>query len=111
MTSSARTCSPTEDQALPPPDEITVWTLAAQADHEELARLQSFLLAHRGSPVRIDADALRRTDTLLLQLIVAACRDWRERGLSFRLADAPDRVTGMLPLLGLRPDMIGIEAR
>lgn len=103
MNSTAQPCSPTEHGA--------VWTLAAQPDHAALLTLQSFLLANRERPVCISAGDLRRPDTLLLQLLVAACRDWVGRGLSFRLTDAPDRIVTLLPLLGLAPEMIGIEAR
>lgn len=102
MTSSARPTSPRSAPA--------EWALAPQADHDELFRFQTFLLAYRDSPLRIDAAALRRPDTLVLQMLVAACRDWTARSLSFQVADMPERVVGVLPLLGLRPDMIGIEA-
>lgn len=103
MNSSAQTCSPTDHGA--------VLTLAAQPDHEALLQLQTFLLANRERPVCLYAGDLRRPDTLLVQLLVAARRDWDRRGLSFRLTDAPERIVTLLPLLGIAPEMIGIEAR
>jgi anti-anti-sigma regulatory factor len=103
MNRSAEPCTP--------PDPVALWTLAAQPDHDALLQLQSFLAANRQRPVCIAAGDLRRPDTLLLQMLVSACRDWTARGLTFRLADAPQRIVALLPLLGLRPDMIGIEAR
>ena len=86
------------------------WTLAAQSDHTALQQLQAFLSVNRQHPVWIEAGGLRRPDTLLLQLLVAACRDWVARGLPFRLTGVPDRILSLLPLLGLQPDMIGAEA-
>lgn len=88
-----------------------LWTLAAQSDHDALLQLQTFLAANRDRSVCLEAQALRRPDTILLQLIVAACRDWTARGLSFRLDGFPDRMMSLLPLLGLEPVVIGIEVR
>lgn len=93
-----------------PPQTGALWTLAAQSDHTALQQLQAFLLVNRHHPVRIEASDLRRPDTLLLQLLVAACRDWVARGLPFQLTGLPDRILSLLPPLGLRPDMIGAEA-
>ena len=92
------------------PQTGALWTLAAQADHNALQEFQAFLSVNRQHAVHIDASGLRRPDTLLLQLLVAACRDWVARGLPFRLTGVPDRILTLLPLLGLRPDMIGTEA-
>lgn len=103
MTSTAEPCSPNVPDA--------VWTLPSHGGHECLLQLQTFLLANRERPVRLVAVDMRRPDSLLVQLLVAARRDWERRGLPFRLTDAPDRIVSLLPVLGLAPDMIGIEAR
>lgn len=87
------------------------WALSAQPDHEALLELQAFLAANRDEPICIEAEELRRPDTLLLQLLVAACRDWAARGLRFRVTGASDRVLSLLPLLGVEPHLIGLEAR
>ena len=87
------------------------WTLAAQSSREEILQLQTFLAARRDQPVSIVASKLRRADTILLQLFLSACRDWTARGLSFRLTGVNDGICSFLPLLGLQPDMIGIEVR
>ena len=92
------------------PQTGALWTLAAQSDHNALQEFQAFLLVNRQHPVRIEAGDLRRPDTLLLQLLVAACRDWVARGLPFQLTGLPNRILTLLPPLGLRPDMIGAEA-
>lgn len=90
---------------------MSQWSLAPQADIEELFRLQAFLASARERPVCLNAARLTRPDTLLVQLLVAARRDWAARGLSFTLIETPDRVVEALSLLGLGPDLIGIEAR
>jgi anti-anti-sigma regulatory factor len=87
----------------------SLWILAAQSDHEALLQLQGFLSANRDRAVWLEASDLRRPDTILFQLIAAARRDWSARGLSFRLTGFPDRLASLLPLLGLQPDLIGIE--
>ncbi len=87
------------------------WALSAQPDHEALLELQAFLDANRNEPICIKADELRRPDTLLLQLLAAACRDWVARGLRFRVTGASGRVLSLLPLLGVEPHLIGLEAR
>ena len=92
------------------PQTGALWTLAAQADHNALQEFQAFLSQNRQHAVHIDASGLRRPDTLLLQLLVAACRDWVARGLPFQLTGLPNRILTLLPPLGLRPDMIGAEA-
>lgn len=103
MTSTAEPCSLIGQDA--------VWTLPSNGGHEGLLQLQTFLLANRERPVRLVAADMRRPDSLLMQLLVAARRDWERRGLPFRLTDAPDRIVLLLPLLGLAPDMIGMGAR
>lgn len=91
--------------------DSALWTLTAQPGRHSLLLLQGFLSDHRQHPVRIEVGGLRRPDTLLLQLIAAACRDWAGRGLPFRLTGLPERLGTLLPILGLKPDMIGIEVR
>ena len=107
MTSPAESANPPD----PAPDRGAQWTLAAQPDHAACADLQAFRSAHRDGPVSLSAEALRRPHTPLFQLLVAARRDWAARGLPFRVTGMPARVTALLPLLGLAPDQIGIEAR
>jgi anti-anti-sigma regulatory factor len=99
-----RTTAPSD-----PPEQSASWTLAAQSDRDGLMHLQTFLSAHRDQPVEIEGSALHRADTVLMQLLVSACRDWTARGIAFRLTGMPERVRQFLPLLGLTPEMIGIE--
>lgn len=99
--------SSTDSSSSPGPGSL--WALAPQSDHETLLQLQSFLSENRDQAICLEACDLRRPDTLLLQLIAAAYRDWSARDLPFRLTNFPDSMMSLLPLLGLQPDMIGIE--
>lgn len=87
-----------------------VWTLAAQCDQEALLQLQTFLSTHRDSAVCLEAGELKRPDTILLQILLSARRDWAARGVPFRTINLPDRLLSLLPHLGLEPDTLGIEA-
>ena len=103
MTWSTESSSPTAADAL--------WALPAQCDDGALLQLQTFLLAHRDRAICLDASDLRRLDTIILQIGVAACRDWSARGLPFRMVNLPDRLLSALPQLGLEPEALGIEAQ
>ncbi|MFA8386201.1 MAG: STAS domain-containing protein [Pelagibaca sp.] len=85
------------------------YDLPETPDQDDLLHLQAFLADNIGSAVVISAAQVRRADTLLLQLLLAAQSDWQQRKLSFTLVDLPEAVAGVLPLLGLRPDMIGMK--
>ena len=83
--------------------------LPETADHDDLLHLQAFLADNIGSAVVISATQVRRADTLLLQLLLAARRDWEQRKMSFSVVDLPEAVAVVLPVLGLLPDTIGLK--
>ena len=85
------------------------YDLPEKPDHEDLLHLQAFLSNNSAAAVVVSAAQLRRADTLLLQLLLAAKRDWAARKVSFTVVDIPEAVVAALPLLGLRPEMIGLR--
>ena len=85
------------------------YDLPEAPDQDDLLHLQAFLADSIGSGVVISAARMRRADTLLLQLLLAARSDWEQRKMSFTVMDLPEAVAAVLPVLGLRPDMIGLK--
>lgn len=97
----------------PPPEfrskRCAHYDLPETADQDDLLHLQAFLADNIGSAVVISATQMRRADTLLLQLLLAARNDWEQRNISFSVVDLPKAVAAVLLVLGLRSDMIGLK--
>lgn len=66
--------------------------------------LQAFLHNHPKSAVRVDASALRRLDTTLVEFLLIAARAWREKGLGFEVTQLSRSNEDVLLGLGLRSD-------
>ena len=77
------------------------YSLSARAAFGPGHGLIDFLKAHRTQPVRLDAAALDRVDTLLVQMLVAAGRDWAGRGLGFEVTGVGARLAADLAQIGL----------
>ena len=73
------------------------------------AGLLAFLLSHRDGAVRASGARLRRQDTLTLQIVLAASRDWRDRGLAFEYL-LPARFAAGMERLGISPAMLDWRA-
>jgi chemotaxis protein CheX len=65
--------------------------LHANLDLRAAAPLREALLSRAGQPVTLDASAVGRLGALCLQVLLAGARDWRERGVDFRI-EAPSAV-------------------
>ena len=68
--------------------------------------LQQFLKENSGMAVVINLSALRRIDTLVLQLLLVAARDWARRGLGFTLVGLTQDVDEALLQMGAREDLL-----
>jgi anti-anti-sigma regulatory factor len=62
--------------------------------------LLNFLRSNTGSPVQIDARALRSIDGLLLELVIMARRSWLASGITFDVLNLPAAVGQEIRLLG-----------
>ena len=69
--------------------------------------LQDFLNKNRDQPVAINLAALRRIDTLVVQLLLVAARDWRRRGLGFTLTSLRPDLDEALHQIGVTDDLLG----
>lgn len=68
--------------------------------------LQDFLNKNRDQPVAINLAALRRIDTLVVQLLLVAARDWRRRGLGFTLTSLRPDLDEALHQIGVTDDLL-----
>ncbi len=74
--------------------------LEANLDIRAAAPLRDALLAKVGSPVTLDAANVARLGALCLQVLLAASRDWTERGEAFVIQDPSNAFTETLRLFG-----------
>ena len=72
--------------------------------------LQDFLNKNSSKPVAISVSALRRLDTLVVQLLLVAARDWRRRGLGFTLTGLRPDLDEALHQIGVTEDLLGRRA-
>jgi anti-anti-sigma regulatory factor len=75
----------------------------------EDGEVRRFLLENRGFSVRIDTGNLRRIDTMLVELLLAAAASWRKRGLDFQLTRVSDANERVLAHLGITPNLLERE--
>jgi len=71
---------------------------------DQASGLSEFLRANHAGPIRLDLRAVDRVDTLLVQYLVAAARDWTARGLAFEVTGVGDRLAAGWARIGLGPD-------
>lgn len=67
--------------------------------------LQDRLLA--GEPLKVDGSAVERASAICAQVLVAAARSARSRGIGFELLHPSDTLTEALTQLGLQSALAG----
>jgi anti-anti-sigma regulatory factor len=83
--------------------------LPSRVSHEDLLALQSRLRAHAAQPVEVSARQWRSFDSLTLQFLLAAARDWSLRGQRFTVTGLSAEMATVFRLIGVRPDMLTWE--
>lgn len=71
--------------------------------------LVPFLRQNPDQPLRLSAARLRRLETPLVQVLLAAAADWRRRGVPFVLAEVSAAQADVLRLLGVTADHLAVE--
>lgn len=71
--------------------------------------LLPFLRQHSDTAVTVSCTGLRRLDTPLVQVLVAAAADRRARGIAFRLIGVSPAQSAQLALLGITPALLEYE--
>jgi anti-anti-sigma regulatory factor len=87
-----------------PVEGETVLELPAVLDLTAAAALHATLLAHRGTPLALDAGAVKRLGGQCLQLLISANRTWAADGVPLRIAATSDAFERDLGLMGLSCD-------
>ena len=72
--------------------------------------LLNFLGKNSGTAVRVNLAALRRVDTLVVQVLLIAARDWERRGLAFSLTGVRPDLDEALHQIGVTNGLIHREA-
>jgi chemotaxis protein CheX len=80
--------------------------LDVNLDIRAAAPLRETLLAQADRPVALDAAQVARLGALCLQVLLAARRDWSERGLDFSIQDPSAAFTETVRLFGAQ-DALG----
>lgn len=82
---------------------MTELVLHARLDLSAAGTLHAALLARSGAPLRIDAGAVTHLGALCLQILLAAARDWRRRGVVLMVDPVSPQFDRLLSAYGLGP--------
>ncbi len=69
--------------------------------------LMTFLQGNRQAHVKVSLRNQRKTDSLVLQILLTASRAWKQRGLVFDVTDMPQRLQQDCKLLGINTETTG----
>lgn len=83
-----------------PADAPVSVQLAEVLDLKAAAPLAAELLMLRGRAVFLDASQVQRVGGLCLQVLLSACRTWREEGIPLSIVNPSARFTEGIVLLG-----------
>ncbi len=85
------------------------FALPSRVSPDDLQALHASLSAHATSAFTVSAAAWRSFDSLTLQLLLSAARDWALRGQRFLVTDVSPDMATTFHLIGLCPDMLTWE--
>ncbi|KAA9007974.1 chemotaxis protein CheX [Histidinibacterium aquaticum] len=80
--------------------------LPPTASHDACAALHDFLVAARGTPVRLEGGEVRRTGARMALMMLSARRAWDADGTAFEIVPSEGLRTG-LEMLGLSDHLLG----
>ncbi|ALN71196.1 STAS domain-containing protein [Aureimonas sp. AU20] len=95
---------PAPAAASEPVEGEAVLALPSVLDITASAGLHTTLLAHRGTPLALDASAVKRLGGQCLQLLISANRTWVADGVPLRLSGVSEAFERDLGLMGLTCD-------
>lgn len=90
-------------------DGTSTFTMSGSRAQSGEDPLLPFLRGAAGAPVRIDMGGVELLDTLRLQILLSARREWSEGRTSFELVNMTEGLRGSLRLAGLDPDAFAKE--
>lgn len=80
--------------------------LPSRVSQEDLRALQARLAAHPASTFVVSAHAWRTFDSLTLQLLLSAARDWARRGQRLVITGLSAEMVATFGQIGVRRDML-----
>lgn len=80
--------------------------LPPRVAQEDLLVLQTQLGTHSTTPFTVSARAWRTFDSLTLQLLLSAARDWARRGQRFVVTGVSAEMAATFGQVGVRRDML-----
>lgn len=83
--------------------------LGEHLDSAAAAPLAGELLAFRGGPLNLSGSAVAFAGTLVLQVLVAARKQWRLDGHDFKLEPASEALQAACTALGVPLSEIGVD--
>ncbi len=84
--------------------------LPTRLDQQGADQLAAELSARRGQSVGLDAGDVVYVGALAAQLLVAACRQWRDDDKLFNIEHASVSFAEGIALLGIKGDEVGLES-
>ncbi len=85
----------------PMPNETKIYVIPERFTFDEDTSLKVFLRESTDCSIEIVAQNLRKTDSLLMQFLIAAARKWRGAGLDFGVSQVPAEIAAAMQLLGV----------
>lgn len=82
--------------------------LAVCLDSLETERLAEELRQSRGHPIMLDASNVTFLGALSLQLLIAACRQWKDDSMAFKIMSPSEAFLDGLNLMGVVPSDVGL---
>ncbi len=106
MVAKARNAEISSSAEVIPPSALV---LPESLDSSAAAGIRDILLAHRGSPLVVDAGQVRRTGMQAVQVLIAAARTWRADGHSYAVTNSTNEFLDTLALVGLPGEHVLVE--
>lgn len=84
-------------------------TLPEALDSSWAGNLKDLLLAHRGTPIVVDAGQVRRTGMQAVQILISAAQTWKADGQNYVVTNPTQEFLDTIALAGLSREQLLVE--
>ncbi len=84
-------------------------TLPETLDSSWAGNLKDMLLAHRGTPIVVDAGQVRRTGMQAVQILISAAQTWKADGQNYVVTNPTQEFLDTVALAGLSREQLLVE--
>lgn len=84
-------------------------TLPEALDSSWAGNLKDMLLAHRGTPIVVDAGQVRRTGMQAVQILISAAQTWKADGQNYVVTNPTQEFLDTIALAGLSREQLLVE--